>query len=172
MRKLSTRFSRNWAVRRAFARCWLYGFKKEVHRIGGLEQAMKFFHLLMLLLILRPCPACLANEVVAEIVTPQAVGTLSPHTIQDVCKCPRPHRRGHHHAPQQSPAQHSCPCCFTNIWAARVTSTFSLPRNGAEEGTLLGFQEVDSTQLTFRTIIETTRVALPNRDEISLPLLL
>tara|TARA_R110002096_G_scaffold105707_1_gene232523 strand:- start:1797 stop:2198 length:402 start_codon:yes stop_codon:yes gene_type:complete len=133
---------------------------------------MKFFRLFMLLLILRPCPACLAHEVVVEIATPQAVETLSANAIQDLCNCPCPHRQGHDHAPQQSPAQHTCPCCFNNYWAARVTSAFSLPRNGADEGTLLGFQEVDITQSTFRKAIETTRIALPDRNEISLPLLI
>ncbi len=133
---------------------------------------MKFFRLFMLLLILRPCPACLANEVVADLAAPQAVETLTANAIQDVCNCPCPHRHGHDHSPQQSPAQQTCPCCLADFWTARVTSAFSLPRNGADEGTLLGFQEVDITQSTFRKTIETTRIALPDRNEISLPLLI
>ncbi len=138
----------------------------------GPKNAMKFFRLFMLLLILRPCPACLAKEVVGEIAAPQAAHLFSANANQDTCECPCPHRHGHDRKPQQSPDQPTCPCCSPDYWPATLTSSISSPHDGSDAGTLPIGWEVDATQSTFAITVETTREALPDRNEMSLPLLI
>ena len=149
-----------------------FGLWVEVHWIVGPETAMKYFRLFLLLLILRPCPACLANEVVAEIVAPQAVDALSANAIHDFCECPCPNSHGHDRKPQQTPDQPTCPCCSPDYWPATLTSSLSPPQDGSDAGTLSIGWEVDVTQSTFAKTIATTREALPDRNDMSLPLLI
>jgi hypothetical protein len=136
------------------------------------ENVMKFFRLFMLLLILRPCPACLAKEVVEEIAAPQAAYLFSANTSHDFCECPCPHGHGHDRKPQQTPSQPTCPCCSPDYWPATLTSSISPSQDGSDAGTLSIEWEVDVTQSTFAKTIEKSLEALPDRNDMSLPLLI
>ena len=138
----------------------------------GPENVMKFFRLFMLLLILRPCPACLANEVVGEIVATQAVEAMSANAIHDVSECPCPHGHRQGHKPQPSPDLPECPCCSPNHWPAKLTLPVIPPHRVMDAGILLVACDVDFTRSTFAKAIEKTRQSLPDRNDMSLPLLI
>ena len=138
----------------------------------GPETTMKYFRLFLLLLILRPCPACLANEVVTEIVAPQAAEVFSATAIHNVPECPCPHSHGHNHEPQKLPDQPTCPCCSADYGPARLTPSLSSPHDGNDAGTLIVLREVDVIPSIFAKAAETVCESLPDRSEITLPLLI
>lgn len=130
--------------------------------------AMKFLRLILLLVILRPCPACLANEVVAEIATPQAVETVSGHATHDDCQCPHEHGDDSQGVPKH---QH-CPCCSLVSSPARVTPPVTAPRSGNDTGASQVADKLHAPQLNVAAYAETSRKVLPDRNQLSLPLLI
>jgi len=129
---------------------------------------MRLFRLFMLLLILRPCPACLASEVAAEIAPPEADHAHSAELAHDDCECPH----GHDHNSQKAPDQPKCPCCSPDYWPAKLNPSVSPPRDAAAAGMLPAACDIDVTHPTIARIAKTTREALPDREGTSLPLLI
>lgn len=127
---------------------------------------MKYFRLFMLLLILRPCPACFASAVVAEIAPTEAVTSFSANVAQDDCKCPHEHD----HESQNTPDQPKCPCCSPDFSPATLTPPVGPSPSESDIGMFEAAHEVDAAQPTIARNAEKTRRSFRDRDATSLPL--
>ncbi len=133
---------------------------------------MKYFRLCLLLFLLRPCPACVAGEVVDGITALQTENVAIVGISDEVCQFGCPHRHEHDHPSHKTSDQTGCPCCAPDFYPVQLSVPVSAPDSRSFDGILSTVADVGFTRSIRERPPEPSPNPLPDRADLSLPLLI